>query len=363
MKKILTYTAGIIFSFALAAGFAAQSSADSQMYRLYNPNSGEHFYTASENERDNVLFAGWKYEGTGWVAPSTGSPVYRLYNPNAGDHFYTLSSFERDKLVSVGWNYEGISWYSGGSIPLYRSYNPNALAGAHNYTTSMAEANNLTNAGWRNEGTAWYGVGVGQGLNPNGLPHNDSLGYTVLTQQDPAWAYKAFGSSTVGSSGCGLVSVLMAADALLGQHFTPNDVLDWANSAGAFPFEDRGESTIPIAQHLGLNTRVLFDNPGHGQGTAAQIEQINQVLRSGGMVLISGKSVPGYAPYSNGQLSPFTSAGHYIVIKKLTADGKWMIFDSNDAIHPLDSGLNNNLTFNPTDIMRDQGYYAIALTR
>ena len=36
------------------------------MYRLYNPNSGEHFYTASTNERDELLAAGWHDEGIAW---------------------------------------------------------------------------------------------------------------------------------------------------------------------------------------------------------------------------------------------------------------------------------------------------------
>lgn len=62
-----------------------------QLYRLYNPNSGEHFYTKTTGERDNLRKVGWHYEGVGWVAPSTGNPVYRLYNPNAGDHHYTLN--------------------------------------------------------------------------------------------------------------------------------------------------------------------------------------------------------------------------------------------------------------------------------
>lgn len=31
-----------------------------KMYRLYNPNSGEHIYTANEAERQNVIAAGWK---------------------------------------------------------------------------------------------------------------------------------------------------------------------------------------------------------------------------------------------------------------------------------------------------------------
>lgn len=127
------------------------------MHRLYNPNSGEHFYTANTAERDNVRKAGWRYEGIGWQAPKSGTPVYRLYNPNAGDHHYTPIVSEKNHLVKVGWRYEGVSWYSGGSKPLYRLYNPNAKSGAHHYTLLKSERDNLIRHGWRNEGIGWYG--------------------------------------------------------------------------------------------------------------------------------------------------------------------------------------------------------------
>jgi|GEM_PF-645249 len=134
------------------------------MNRLYNPNGGEHFYTASDEERDGLVALGWQYEGTGWVAPETSdTPVYRLYNPNGGDHHYTTSAEERDWLVSLGWSYEGIGWYSDDAqtVKLYREYNPNAQSGSHNYTTSLEEHKNLVNLGWHDEGTAWYGVAAG----------------------------------------------------------------------------------------------------------------------------------------------------------------------------------------------------------
>ena len=41
--------------------------------------------------------------------------MYRLYNPNSGEHFYTSSNGERDHLISLGWNYEGIGWYGTGT--------------------------------------------------------------------------------------------------------------------------------------------------------------------------------------------------------------------------------------------------------
>ncbi len=132
-----------------------------EMYRLYNPNAGEHFYTNNAAERDHLVSIGWKSEGTGWTAPKTSkTPVYRLYNPNAGDHHYTTSAYERDSLVKAGWNDEGIGWYSDDAqtVPVYREYNPNAKAGAHNFTTNKAEDEMLANAGWNQEGIAWYAV-------------------------------------------------------------------------------------------------------------------------------------------------------------------------------------------------------------
>ena len=131
------------------------------MYRLYNPNSGEHFYTASAGEKDFLVSVGWSYEGVGWKAPEkSNTPVYRVYNPNAGDHHYTTNKAEKDFLVSVGWNDEGIGWYSDDtqSLPIYRQYNPNAVSGAHNFTSSKGENDWLVSLGWSEEGIGWYGV-------------------------------------------------------------------------------------------------------------------------------------------------------------------------------------------------------------
>jgi len=138
-------------------------SDNTKMHRLYNPNSGEHFYTGNDGERDSLIEKGWKYEGIAWIAPAgSNTPVYRLYNPNAGDHHYTMSVDERDNLVdNEGWNDEGIGWYSVETeqVPLYRLYNPNATgAGAHHYTTGIGERDHLISIGWKDEGIGWFGL-------------------------------------------------------------------------------------------------------------------------------------------------------------------------------------------------------------
>ncbi len=145
------------------AGEPAEEVQTITMLRLYNPNTGEHFYTGSEEERDDLVAVGWQYEGKAWEAPvNTGEPVYRMFNPNAGDHHYTMSAEERDNLVVAGWNYEGVAWnsYSSKGVAHYRLYNPNADAGSHHYTASVQELNNLLDNYWKYEGIAFYGYAL-----------------------------------------------------------------------------------------------------------------------------------------------------------------------------------------------------------
>lgn len=178
MRKALSvfFSAALALAMLPAVAFAApvvQSDADASltaqvsddqtevMYRLYNPNSGEHFYTSSTVERDHLISVGWNDEGTGWTAPKAGDAVYRLYNPYAGEHHYTLSTVERDSLIAAGWNDEGIGWRSDPAqrVALYRVYNPNEYANNHHYTKEAGERDILLSKGWQDEGTAWYGIG------------------------------------------------------------------------------------------------------------------------------------------------------------------------------------------------------------
>lgn len=132
-----------------------------QLYRLYNPNSGEHFYTADLREKDFLTNAGWKNEGKAWRAPhKSNTPVYRLFNPHGSDHHYTISQRERDYLIRSEWVDEGIGWYSDDArqVPVFRQYNPNAETGAHNFTVSEKENEYLAGSGWKAEGIAWYGL-------------------------------------------------------------------------------------------------------------------------------------------------------------------------------------------------------------
>ena len=130
------------------------------MYRMYNPNSGEHFYTGSMTERQNLEAAGWKYEGVGFTFPATtGKPVYRLYDKfGTMEHLYTMDEAEKDQLLAEGWILEGVAFNSGreDEVPQYRLHNPNATIGAYHFTASVEEKDSLIAAGWEYQGIGFY---------------------------------------------------------------------------------------------------------------------------------------------------------------------------------------------------------------
>lgn len=153
-------------SSAATARSAAAKAAKIAIYRVYNPNSGEHLHTMNAGERDYLVRLGWRNEGISMYVDGTGNQLYRLYNPNSGEHFYTLVAGERDNLKKHGWRYEGIAWKTPKTgQPMYRVFNPNARgAGSHHYTMLVSERNDLVKRGWRNEGIAWYTAGGSQSV-------------------------------------------------------------------------------------------------------------------------------------------------------------------------------------------------------
>lgn len=83
------------------------------VFRMYNPNSGEHFYTTTQKERDHLVKVGWSYEGIGWMAcrNANDQPVYRLYNANAG--ITTIRSMQKKGVPSSA--LDGKTRVSGGT--------------------------------------------------------------------------------------------------------------------------------------------------------------------------------------------------------------------------------------------------------
>ena len=256
----------------------AQASTDTiTMFRFYNPNSGEHFYTSSQAEAFNLVNVGWNYEGFGWIAPKhSDSPVYRLYNPNAGDHHYTLSAEERDHLVSVGWNFEGIGWYSDDakSVALLRQYNPNAVAGAHNFTTSKAENDHLASVGWSAEGIGWYAVADG-----SAAPH------CVYLDAGHGWSSGIYDSGAQGSgySEATETKELATKVAAYARQLGVNLFLNSDEGSAGVDYTYRQADAI--SRGCTSFVAIHFNATGTGTGTGSEsyIHSVNANRRSAGL--------------------------------------------------------------------------------
>lgn len=74
------------------------------VYRLYI--NGRHVYTADVAERKALVIKGAADEG---IAFMSGGPddIWRMYNPNTGDHLLTASRDEHNSLSKAGWYCEG----------------------------------------------------------------------------------------------------------------------------------------------------------------------------------------------------------------------------------------------------------------
>ncbi|MBO9422753.1 hypothetical protein J7481_24825 [Labrenzia sp. R4_2] len=145
------------------------TSTQSELYRFFNTETGAHFFTASTEERDNVVdnLSQFQFEGNAFGSNATadngGTAVYRFFNTQTGTHFYTASEEERQNVLTnlPQFNDEGIAYYAysasnGSNIELFRFFNTET--GTHFYTTSAAERDNIINTlGQYNfEGVAYY---------------------------------------------------------------------------------------------------------------------------------------------------------------------------------------------------------------
>jgi D-alanyl-D-alanine carboxypeptidase len=305
-KNKLVLSAGLATALVTFTGYTKTSLADEisakPMYRMYNPNSGEHFYTANGGEAKNLIKLTWQYEGIGWYAPDTGKPVYRVYNPNAGDHHYTTSKGEKDSLVNHGWRDEGIGWQSDieQTKPIYRAYNPNAKkAGSHNFTSSLAEQNSLISYGWRNEGISWYAT--------NAKPNNQSEDWTLTPENG---SYNVSSRIPVRSSPLILspiTSYLPAGQTVNYDNKVSYDGVDWLSyidnqgnrSYIQAPTNSRSNGFTYVDGILIVNKKNSIPKsyaPGENSEAVANLRQLISAMQAQGMNV--SNSYSGYRSYA-----------------------------------------------------------------
>ena len=149
------------------------NSNDNTVFRFFNNDTGVHFYTGNETERDAVLeLDNFSFEGGSYraVDPLTGNPellpAYRFLNQDTGVHLYTISEVERDATQELSnFSFEGEAFFAyeteiEDSIPIYRFFNPST--GAHFYTPSEAERDNVEAnlPEFQSEGIAYYALAL-----------------------------------------------------------------------------------------------------------------------------------------------------------------------------------------------------------
>lgn len=119
-----------------------------------------------------------------------------------------------------------------------------------------------------------------------------------------------YGGDSIASSGCGPTSFAMVASYLTGTTITPVDAVAWCGDSYYMPGVGTYWSYFAAAAaHFGC-------------GTVTQTNDVNTVLKalSEGHPVISSQSA-----------GLFTSAGHFIVLRGVTADGKVLVNDPNDS--------------------------------
>ena len=93
ITAVICAATAVFLIFAAGVNVHADNDDTVSMYRMFNDATGEHLYTTSVNERNElVLHYGWTYEGIGWTGPvKSATPVYRVYDPESGEHHYTVN--------------------------------------------------------------------------------------------------------------------------------------------------------------------------------------------------------------------------------------------------------------------------------
>ena len=144
------------------------------LYRFHRNDNDSHFFTAIEDEKNNVLAnlpsSIFELQGISHYVlltqPAGALPVYRLYNKISGSHFYTMSESEKNQVVanmSDIFTLEGIAFYAlpgpiEGAKPVYRFFAPPTAS--HFFTISESEKDTLIatrpTTELRYDGVAWY---------------------------------------------------------------------------------------------------------------------------------------------------------------------------------------------------------------
>lgn len=140
----------------------APSSSNTPIIESYNSGSVDFIY------KPNAAQSGWENWGTGFYgSDSTNVPVYRLYNPNSGKHHYTADRVEYDAVIRAGWSGEGVKFYE------CEIYNQTVKVRYQNADGSWGGYSNVINSNYCDHSTCSWSRGQ------DGTYKAASISYTV----------------------------------------------------------------------------------------------------------------------------------------------------------------------------------------
>lgn len=155
--------------------------------------------------------------------------------------------------------------------------------------------------------------------------------------------------NTVCFEGCGPSAMAMIITNMTGQRVTPDMTAAYGRAHGTLGTPD-GSGSVGyllgpvIGGHWGLKSTPIAD---------FNIDAINRALRNGALILANG-----HADSKDAELNgPFSQGGHFVVIRAVTADGKWLIGNS--------GGWPDNKAYDPAWVYANTmtQHYAWALTK
>jgi hypothetical protein len=149
----------------------------------------------------------------------------------------------------------------------------------------------------------------GSGIDYGDVVFTDGATNVVyFNQLDSKYANEPYGTDRIGTHGCGPTALAIVISSLTGQIADPVQMANWSVANGGWAKEQGSyHSLIPnAAKAYGLNVKGdVKDDP----------QKIVDALASGKLVIaIMGKG-------------HFTSSGHFIVLRGVTADGKILVAD------------------------------------
>ena len=162
-------------------------------------------------------------------------------------------------------------------------------------------------------------------------------GFTVYDQYDPDWANIPYGISTVGPAGCGPAAMAMIITSLTKQRVTPKETAEYGNINRTA--RDDGLAGSKHNLHTIIGAKWGLRSVAVGKDVA----KINQGIKDGGLLILSGTGA-----------APFTDLGHFIVVRAVTPEGKWLIGDSNGVA----GQENSKKEWDPTEVLEKVDSYS-----